>query len=771
MKRFGQLALVNKGRSITIPSKVLEQKDFGVFKVFVDQSKIAWLVMDRPGKSENAIGSDFQGSVDQATAYIRGQHSKGAVKAAVLTSAKKRFCVGADVTEFYMLTEKDRPELTKRLENGRNSMKQLTSLPCPTIAAINGDALGGGLEIALACDYRVAAEGKYNLGLPEVMLGVIPGLGGTVRLPKLIGLQAGLQHVLQAKNVKPEKAKKLKLVNEVVGAGDRYEGENRFMNGVRGYVFKVMEKPKPKSKKPNWMDWALGSTPVGRKVVTDQTVKQLNKATRGKYPAPYKAFESIMNAVLEKKEDKALAFESACFEEMCVSAQSKSMMSLFFLQERCKKMESQAAHFDASDAVPCKKFAVLGAGVMGSGIAHWASKNKIECYLKDISDSAVDAGMKFVKSEFDAALKKKKMDAQSHKAALARVTAGTSNEGLKDCKVIIEAAVEVMDIKKKMVTELENEGYFNKDTIFATNTSALSIDELAEHSKFPENVVGMHFFNPVGRMPLLEVVKGKKTSRAAAATVYKLALDMGKFPIVVQDGPGFLVNRVLGIYMSEAGRMLNEGADPAKVDKAILDFGMPMGPYRLLDEVGIDVAAHVGPTLRDGLGDRFAANERMEELIKAGYLGKKTNKGFYKYNEKGKETEIDMDMLKSRGIVNPSDSFADVDVVDRCILCMINEASLILTEKIAETPEDVDLGMVFGTGFAPFRGGLCSYADNRGIGNIVEALKTLASKYGPRFEPSPMLVEMAKKGQLFFPDRPLVPLKEGKAPTPKVKWF
>eukprot|EP01004_Peranema_trichophorum_P009731 NODE_847_length_2310_cov_210.024691_g721_i0.p1 GENE.NODE_847_length_2310_cov_210.024691_g721_i0~~NODE_847_length_2310_cov_210.024691_g721_i0.p1 ORF type:complete len:542 (-),score=128.62 NODE_847_length_2310_cov_210.024691_g721_i0:232-1857(-) len=537
--------------------------------------------------------------------------------------------------------------------------------------------------------------------------------------------------------------------------------------------WKKRENESPK-KASGWipsLDRILSNTPVGRLIVQNQTLKKLDSVTKGRYPAPYKAFESVMNSVKEKNEDKALEFEGERFAELCVSATSKNLMSLFFLTDNCKKLSSQAIHFGENDAIKVDKIAVLGAGVMGSGIAHWASKNKVACFLKDISDEAVSKGLKFVQEEFGKGLKKKKLTQQQYNQLVSRVTGSTSNAGLKDIPVIIEAAVEVMDIKKKMIAELEKDGILNDKVIFATNTSALSVNELANSAKYPENVVGMHFFNPVSKMPLVEVIKGEKTSKKAIATVYKLALDMGKFPIVVKDGPGFLVNRVLGIYMSEAGRMIMEGGDPAKIDKIILDFGMPMGPYRLLDEVGIDVAAHVGPTLKTGLGDRFADNPKLHDMIKQGHLGKKSAKGFYKYNEKGKETEIDTQFLTSLAVVEPKSTFNYDDVVDRCILSMVNEASLILAEGIAATPEDVDLGMVFGTGFAPFRGGLLSYSDSRGVGNIVESLHRLATRYGDRFKPSAYLVKMASENKRFFPKRPFLPFKEERAPHPKIALF
>jgi len=725
--------------------------------------------MDRPGKSENAIGLDFQDSIIKATQYISEEYKKGNCKVCILTSAKKRFCVGADITEFYQLMDKS--ELLSRLKAGKAAMKHLTSLPLPTLAAINGDALGGGLEIALACDYRaVAAAPKHNLGLPEVMLGVVPGLGGTVRTPRLIGLQNSLTYILPGKSMKPSKAKSIGLVDALLEDEDRVEGENRFFAEVRTYAGKLVDKPKPKMRKESWMDWALARTPVGRYFVTKKTLESLDKNTKGKFPAPYKAFESIMQTVRMKDIDKAMEVESQSFAEMCVTAQCKSLMSLFFLQERSKKLDTQATHFAPTDAIQVKKVGVIGAGVMGSGIAHWAAHSKLSSVMIDVNDEAVQKGLKFVQEQFDGQLKKKKLDAEGHKAAIARVQGTVKNDDLRGCAVIIEAAVELMDVKKKMVQELEAAGILDGKTIFATNTSALSITELATVSKYPECIVGMHFFNPVGKMPLIEVVKGAKTSRQAAATVYKLALDMGKTPVVVQDGPGFLVNRLLGIYMSEAGQMLLQGADPVKVDKKVVAFGMPMGPFRLLDEVGIDVGAHVGPTLNKGLGPRFVVNPMLDLMVKAHHLGVKSRRGFFAYDTKGKQGELEREALAKFGVTINDGSFPYDEVVDRCILTMVNEAARVLEEGIAASSEDVDVGMVFGTGFPPFRGGLLSYADNRGVPEVVAALTKLATKYGERFTPAPLLAKMAAEKTVFFPSRPRVPMNEAK-PQPQISFF
>jgi len=354
---------------------------------------------------------------------------------------------------------------------------------------------------------------------------------------------------------------------------------------------------------------------------------------------------------------------------------------------------------------------------------------------------------------------------------MALVTGSTSDDVFKDCDVIIEAAVERMDIKKKLLQDLEAKGVLDGKRIFATNTSSLSLTELQSVSKYPENIVGMHFFNPVKMMPLVEVIKGKQTSQKVAASIFQLALKTGKKPIVVNDAPGFLVNRILGAYMAEAGRLaIEDRACPMRIDQTITGFGMPMGPFRLLDEVGLDVACHVGPVLENGLkSKRFHVDARMEKLVADGYLGKKNGKGFYRYDEKGKEQGMDVSLTEKYICSSPDKAFSTTDILDRCVLMMVNEAALILEEGVAYSPEDVDIGMVFGTGFPPFRGGLLQYADHRGIGSIVTRLKQLRDKVkDERFTPAKSLEAMAtaaeEKKQRFFPNRPFVPYAERTSP-------
>jgi 3-hydroxyacyl-CoA dehydrogenase len=409
-----------------------------------------------------------------------------------------------------------------------------------------------------------------------------------------------------------------------------------------------------------------------------------------------------------------------------------------------------------------KNVGVIGAGVMGSGIAQLFVNKKYNVALKDVDQARVDAGVQFIQGEFDKVIKRKRATAEDVKKKMSLLRPGTDDSVFNETDVIIEAAVEIMDIKKKIVQGLEDKKVLDGKKSFATNTSSLSVTDLQSVSKFPDKVVGMHFFNPVAKMPLVEVIVGDKTSKETAAAIYNLALKTGKKPIIVKDAPGFVVNRVLGVYMAEAGRLVEDGADPIKVEQAILNFGLPMGPFGLLDMVGLDVACHVGPVLEKGLkSKRFSTHPKIREMMEQGYLGKKVRKGFYRYDEKGKELGIDATVVAKYLTTSPDSTFPAADIVDRCILLMVNEAAMILGEGVAATPEDVDTGMVWGTGFAPFRGGLLQYADHRGIQAIVDRLTQLQNKHkDDRFAPAPLLKEMAAKKTRFFPNRPFVPYVE-----------
>ncbi|MCB1084282.1 MAG: hypothetical protein KDK61_08210, partial [Simkania sp.] len=406
--------------------------------------------------------------------------------------------------------------------------------------------------------------------------------------------------------------------------------EYLFFKEARAFREKVLaENRKPsKGKKKSFQDRLLEDTSIGRRIIANQSVKTLNKQTKGKYIASYKDLECVLFAAGHAHKE-ALDFEAKKFAELCVSPEAKNQIALFFLDDGMKKVDKKTG-VNPSEIPKVKKVGVMGAGVMGSGISHYFALKDHKVYMKDLKQEFVDKGLAFVRGEFEASYAKKKIDDAKLQKYLTSVTGGTKDDDFKTCDVVIEAAVEVMDVKKKMLQQLEQAGILDGKRLFATNTSSLSITELQSVSKYPECVVGMHFFNPVSKMPLVEVIMGKKTSKLAAATIFQLSLKIGKKPIIVQDGPGFLVNRILGAYMAEAGRLAKDGANPDTLDKLIVNFGMPMGPFRLLDEVGLDIACHVGPVLTNGLKhDRFAVDAAIEKMVKDGNLGKKNKKGFY----------------------------------------------------------------------------------------------------------------------------------------------
>eukprot|EP01062_Namystynia_karyoxenos_P047621 TRINITY_DN35_c0_g1_i1.p1 TRINITY_DN35_c0_g1~~TRINITY_DN35_c0_g1_i1.p1 ORF type:complete len:834 (+),score=312.86 TRINITY_DN35_c0_g1_i1:120-2504(+) len=758
------------------PKRIHASHDCGEVTVINDSDTFAWVVMDSKKGSANSLGEAYIDSTKKALDKVEELIEQKKARVVILTSNKDTFCVGADLPTVYPLlpNDADKARLDKIFDDGKALTDRLKGMKVPMVAAINGSALGGGLEITLVCHHRIMADtDKCKVGLPETLLGVIPGLGGTVRLPKLVGLQTATPMILQGQQIKADKARKIGLVQLAIPGEDRWPGEHRFYAGARSFAGTLVDrKVSPHKGKPDktFMDMIINKTRIGHYLLKTNAVKSLNKATKGKYLGQYKALSSILYAA-RHSEEAALKRERAIFTECLFTPEAKNQMSIYFLDEQSKKLDKKIGI--SKDAVEQPKTAaVVGAGVMGSGIAHWFAARGLTVYMRDIKQEFVDKGMAFIEGEFDTQLKRKKLTPAKHAALKAAVTAGTGEEGLKGCEVIVEAAVEVMDLKKKMIQDLEASGVLDGKRIFATNTSSLSLNEMQSVSKHPERIVGMHFFNPVAKMPLVEIITGDKTSKETVASIYKLTLAIGKKPIVVKDGPGFLVNRVLGVYMAEAGRMLAEKADPQKVDKLVVEFGMPMGPFRLLDEVGFDVAAHVGPVLENGLKSaRFAASDdeggAVGRLLKQGYLGKKNKKGFYNYDDKGKETGFNQGALKALNL-NPSNIFHYQEVVDRCMCLMINEACFIMEEGLVDGPETVDLGMIFGTGFAPFRGGLCSWADHVTAPVMVQRMEKLRSQHGDRFAPAQTLKDQAANGGRFFPKRPFLPYQERKG-FPEVK--
>ncbi|KAL9647908.1 hypothetical protein ABK040_008179 [Willaertia magna] len=777
-------------------NRIIESYSNQCFDLFVDSDIIGWLVLNQKYVKNgqmvgvNAIDSQFVSDIKSMLEIVDTLAKQKKIKVLIVTSEKKNsFCVGADVNMMYPNTDEKLAE--KASKYGQDAMDKLQALPIPTIAAIHGPALGGGYELCLACNYRVASDNKATVvGLPEVMLGVIPGAGGCVRMPKLIGLQKSLELILPGKTLNSVRAKKLGLVDAILPYEDRRENDFRWFNELRTYAGNKVDKPISVNGESNntykpqtWKDYLLEGNPFGRKFVAQMAIKNLDKNTRGKYPAPYSALQAIYNTTKSGvSTQRALLMERQLFGKMAVTPESKNLMSVFFMREQAKNLKKSLGK--NIDVKPLPRnventICVIGGGVMGSGIAQLFALKNIGVYLKDIKMEFVKNGLQNVEKIFQTEFVKKGRMSQEEALKKIKLIQGGVDYNIpsnQNVQIIVEAAVENMDLKKKILIECEN-NLKNPELIFATNTSTLSINELASVSKRPDKVVGMHFFNPVIKMPLIEIIRSKQTSDETVAAIYKLSLELGKIPIICNDGPGFIVNRILGIYLTEAGRLINDGGDIEQIDRVLVEqFGMPLGAFKLLDEVGIDVAYHSGETLKV-LGDRFHSDKSnnmfdLKKLVDARFFGKKVGKGIYMYDESKKgKLQLNTQLLQLFPGYDPKQrrTLSPEEIIDRCTLLMINEACYILEEGVARNPEDIDVGMIFGTGFPPRFGGLLSYADIKGAKWIVRRMGELEQRLGSsRFKPSNLLIRMAEQEDRFFPNRPQVPFVERTSP-PKPK--
>lgn len=669
---------------------------------------------------------------------------KGSYKVAILISRKPGiFIAGADIEEIKNL--KTREAFMPALQSAHAIFNLLEDLKIPVIAAINGACLGGGCELSLACDYRIATDDPgTRIGLPEVKLGIIPGFGGCVRLPRVIGLQGALDIILQGKSVDGVKAMKMGLVDQVVAPSILEEQAVKFAEGLikDGRLNKRRKAFKSKGLAAKVME----SVP-GRLLVFSQAEKMTKKATSGHYPAPLKAIEVIQKTYGMGDRARALEIEMNGFCDVAVTEVSKNLINVFFLMESVKKKTGVA-----SDVKPIevKRVGVLGAGTMGGGIAYVAADRGIEVRLKDINNQALAIGFAHASDLWNKLVKKRKLSAYDFKRKVNLVTGGLDYAGFGQLDVVIEAVVEDMNIKKKVIGETVT--HCRPDCIIATNTSSLSVNEMSKGTPKPENFVGMHFFNPVHKMPLVEIIRGEKSSDVAVATVFDLAKKMGKLPVVVKDGPGFLVNRLLVPYLIEAAWLLEDGMAIDVVDRMYKqEFGMPMGPFALMDEVGIDVCIKVSKIFHEALGDRIMIPNVMAKLKESGRLGKKNKRGFYLYDDAGKSQGLDEKIYSELGLPEPTSKLTSKEVINRGIYNMISEAALaLIEERIVETPEEVDLAMITGTGFPPFRGGLLRYADTVGSQTIADELEIFATRYGIRFKPSTPLRNMAKTNRSFY---------------------
>ncbi|HEY0139531.1 MAG TPA: 3-hydroxyacyl-CoA dehydrogenase NAD-binding domain-containing protein [Thermoanaerobaculia bacterium] len=683
---------------------------------------IVWF--DLPGEKVNK----FSSTVMQEFASIVDEMERATdIKRIVLASSKPGiFVAGADVSEFQLVQSVEQAREYTRF--GQQVFHRWSKLPQVTVAAINGAAVGGGCEIALNCDWRVMSDNKKaQIGLPETKLGIYPAWTGATKLPRLIGLPAALDIILNGKTVDAKRAKKMGLVDEVVEQGI-----------VLDVARRLTERGKRRGK--GRMKFLVEGNPITRNFIFGKARKAVLKQTHGHYPAPLKAIE-VMEHGLANGVEKGLQREAHDVGELIMGDVAQNLVRLFFLMEESKK-DPIAAKPLAYESV-----GVLGAGIMGGGIAQIvADKTDAEVRMRDINWNAIGGGMKAAAKVWRKKVERRRMTRGEMQRKLARITGTTDWSGFSRIDVVIEAVVENLNVKQQVLAEFE--ALAKDDAIFATNTSTIPITQIAANAKRPQNVVGMHFFNPVDRMPLVEVIRGEKTSDVAMVTVANLARKLGKTVVYCNDGPGFVVNRILGPYMNEAGYLLEEGNTIESLDKAMVDFGMPMGPMALLDEVGIDVAAKVAVILTDAFGSRMTKSTVVERLYADGRYGRKNGKGIYLY-QGGKRQGPDLSVYKVLGIQNPHAADAR-QVVERMILSMINEAALILDEKLVASAAELDLAMIMGTGFPPFRGGLMRYADSLGLPYIQARLDELATRVGPRYKASEPLKRLAEKDGKFY---------------------
>ena len=703
------------------------------FSLNIRDDKVAVITMDIPGESMNVLKASFADEID---VMLKQLANDSTLKGVVFISGKKdSFIAGADISMLDACQTAEQAETIAAM--GQQMFDRLEQLRLPLVAAIHGPCLGGGLELALACHARIATSSpKTVLGLPEVQLGLLPGSGGTQRLPKLVGVQKALDMILTGKQLRAAQAKKLGLVDEVVP-------ESILLDAA---VKKALAgKPRREAKKQSLLDKLLENTGPGRKLVFSQALKQTLKKTQGNYPAALRIIEVIQTGV-EQGYQKGLAAEAKAFGQLCMTSESAALRSIFFATTQMKKESG------AGDAKPRKvrKAAVLGGGLMGGGIANvCATKAGVPVRIKDIAEQGINNALKYSFDILNKKYKKRFISKAEMQKQLLLITGTTDYSGFHDVDIVIEAVFEDLSLKQQMVADIEQ--HCAEHTIFASNTSSLPIHKIAEKAARPENVIGLHYFSPVDKMPLVEVIAHNKTSAETIATTVAFARKQGKTPIVVKDGAGFYVNRILALYMNEAANILLAGEPVEKIDRALVKFGFPVGPVTLLDEVGIDVGAKISPILTAELGERFAAPAAFDKLLADGRKGKKTEKGFYLYGKAAKKGKklVDESVYAVLG-VTPAPALNSDEIASRCTAQMLNEAVRCLEEGIIASARDGDIGAIFGIGFPPFLGGPFRYIDKLGVNNLVATLRQLESRFGSRFTPCDTLLKMAEQGERFY---------------------
>ena len=721
------------------PAKKASTKKSAANKVFTTEYRddvcIVW--MDEKGASINTIHTRL---TDELNTLLDQVEQKSGLKGLVLISGKKDcFIAGADIKMLGAIKTEEDAVVTLNLAHV--VFNRIESLRLTTVAAINGACLGGGLELALAFDKRIAAEHKSTrLGFPEVQLGLLPGGGGTQRTPALLGVERALDLLLTGKRLNALRAYRMGLV-------DDYTAPDTLLDTAIELAREPAKRTR-KSPAKSIRNKLLAGNLLGRGFVFDKARKKVAGLTKGHYPAPLKIID-VVELGLAQGRAVGFAAEIKGFSELVMTPVSKQLMGIFFATTELKK--DLGISNKTIQPVNVEKVGVLGAGLMGAGISTVnITKAHVKTRLKDINAQGLERGIQYIQNVLGKLLKRRRINALERTQMMAQLSSTTDYSGFSNCDVVIEAVFESIDLKQRMVADIEalpverskqNSSAGGKSSvegiIFATNTSAIPIDDIAAKAKHPERIVGMHYFSPVEKMPLLEVVKGSKTADWVTATATRLGQRQGKTVIVVNDGPGFYTTRILSPYVNEAMRIVTEGVPIEEVDKALLDFGFPVGPIALMDEVGLDIGAHISETLSAALGSRHEALPELTRILADGRKGKKNKKGFYLYGnkKKAKNKQVDESIYTLLGLFpEPAKVPAD-QIVKRCVYAMLNEAAFCLKEKILRSPRDGDIGAIFGLGFPAYTGGPFRYMDTLGIGDLGAELEQFTKIYGNRFKP------------------------------------